>query len=128
MNRRGLPPLARWAFLCALALAVVAMHHVDTAPSGPPATGQHHVVAPAHAPGEGDHPAPGPGSHDSGLLHLCLAVLAALGAIVLACRVLRRHRAHPPRARRAVSAFGAARAPPLRSGRDLLHFACVIRV
>ncbi|PXY38136.1 hypothetical protein BA062_03480 [Prauserella flavalba] len=114
-------PLPRWALLCALALAVVAMHHVGSAP---PAHGPESMPAVA-APAAHEHPAPDHGSHD--LFHLCLAVLAVVGGLLLAAWFLGRvPRAVPP-VRRAVPLWAGARAPPC-SGRDILHLACVIRV
>ncbi|MGW5739877.1 DUF6153 family protein [Amycolatopsis sp. NPDC003861] len=71
--------------LCALAVGVVAMHHVGMA-SAAGATTMHAMAAPgpqvlAAAPDSN------PGEHDPGLhdvLHLCLAVLCAAGALLLA--------------------------------------------
>ncbi|RBM19171.1 hypothetical protein DI005_15825 [Prauserella sp. PE36] len=122
MLRREMGPLPRWALLCALALAVVAMHHVGSAP---PAHGPESMPAVAAATVADGHPAPDHGSHD--LFHLCLAVLAAVGGLLLAAWFLGRVARSVPPVRRAIPLRAGARAPP-RGGRDILHLACVIRV
>ncbi|MBK1784271.1 hypothetical protein [Prauserella cavernicola] len=164
----GLP--ARWALLCALALAVVAMHHVGASPTSPagqatfasPGAPQVSVAVPMHADhaqterlatgvkdqtargnhaNQGTHATQGKqvghanqrdqGNHDghSGheMLHLCLAVLAVIGGLLLAAwfRGLAVHTV--PALRGAVAERSTARAPP-RRGRDHLHLACVLRV
>jgi len=112
----------RVVLLCVLAFCVVAMHHVTSA-SGMPDTAETSVHA---ASGDHDPGMPG-GPHDA--LHLCLAVLAAAGALLVAvvaflvvahggtslCR-LARPRGSPRRGR-----------PPDRAGRSILTSLCVSR-
>lgn len=67
------------------------------------------------------------GMHD--LLHLCMAVVCALG-FALALRLLRRLGAWTP-GERPVIGYRAVRMParpPPRWGRELLHSACVLRL
>ena len=118
--------------LIALALCVVAMHHVGMAESAP-ASPMHSVPAvqletsPPAAPA-GGHPDMPSDAH--GLPHLCLAVLSAVGAallVLLALSSLSR-----PAALSAVSAGPAGSAgpdrPPDRRGRTVLTSLCVLRV
>ncbi|MEU3273903.1 DUF6153 family protein [Saccharomonospora sp. NPDC006951] len=130
MSPRGAVQLARWALLCALALGVVAMHHVGTNPGGHTAhqaASLEHPAGPGQQHDAGDESPGSHGSHDA-LLHLCLAVLTALGGILLAVLFLGRRIESAPRPRNPVTAGMGARAPPVRSGRDIKHLTCVIRV
>lgn len=133
---------ARWLLLCALALAVVAMHHVPAAHGSAemasmtagladgPALAQGGVraepeslavPAAAHAtPSAPDH-----GGHHS--LHLCLAVLAAIALLALVLLGFRAAAAPGPRRRPTLRR--AARPPPSPpAGRLLLAAHCVLRI
>ncbi|MET8849895.1 DUF6153 family protein [Amycolatopsis sp. NPDC004625] len=118
----------RVLLLCALALGVVAMHHVGMADAaggtaihamadpGPPA-------ATGSGSGSGDHD-PG-GLHD--VLHLCLAVLCAAGALLLTVVLFLG-------AARCTTKFSrtiGSRGPPGRGrppdGRRILTSLCVLR-
>ncbi len=121
----------RWLLLCALVLGVILMHHTGTGSPGHDGSTGHAVsavsaavsTAQAEPPADG-HPAPG---HAGDLLHLCLAVLFAAAGLVLTWWLLARAEGPAPVARgRTVKA--PARAPPPRSGRAILHLACVLRV
>lgn len=102
---------ARCLAMFALALGLVLMHH--TVMAGPPAastassTVEHGAGHAAHAD---EHREPSPAGHGDGhagmLLHLCLAVLAALGVLLLVGLPLRLPR--PPDD----GGTGAARATP----------------
>ena len=82
------PVTARCLATFALALGLVLMHH--TVMAGPPAAS---TAAPVvehgaeHAPHAAEHGEPSPAGHGDGhagmLLHLCLAILAALGVLLL---------------------------------------------
>ncbi|SEP53550.1 DUF6153 family protein [Amycolatopsis saalfeldensis] len=122
--------IQRILLLGALALCLVAMHHVSL----PGGTSQAMAPAAAHvtmadqgtAPtaGSGDeHPGMPDGAHT--MLHLCLAVLFAVGALFLALLARRRYSA----ARSAVPAAprGSPSRPPDRRGRLILTSLCVLR-
>ncbi|ASR33891.1 hypothetical protein BAY61_01555 [Prauserella marina] len=131
MTPRGAVLLARWALLCALALGVVAMHHVGTNPgghTGHQATSEkHQAQTSAGHQDTADDKSGSHGTHDA-LLHLCLAVLTALGGILLAVVFLGRRTESASRTRNPLTGGTGARAPPVRSGRDIKHLTCVIRV
>jgi hypothetical protein len=124
---------ARWVLLCALAVAVVAMHHAGTVEADQSmTTGQpaamallQGMAAPIVASGD-------QGQHDSGMnhdmVHLCLAVMDAAVALVVTAWILRvvRSEAFPLVGR--VRGRSRARPPPLRLGRDILLTSCVLRV
>lgn len=133
MTRRGLGAWARWVLLCALAVAVVAMHHVgmvwadQSMTTGQPAVMalQQGMAAPIAARGD-------QGQRDSGMnhdmVHLCLAVMGAAVALVVTAWLFRvvRSEAFPLVGR--VRGRSRARPPPLRLGRDILLTSCVLRV
>jgi hypothetical protein len=125
--------------LCALALGVVAMHHVgmanaagttamhamssDAGPqeaTAPPETGSGHPD-PHHDPG-----LPG-GLHD--VLHLCLAVLCAAGALLLTVVVFLGTSWFTTAFSRAAGSRGSPSRgrPPNRGGRGILTSLCVLR-
>ncbi len=112
--------------LCALALGVVAMHHVGA--EGHPGAA-HAMSAPmlesATPQASGEHPATG-GQHDP--FHLCLAVLAGFAALVLSLWLLFTRRAPDPAATIRTASRALARSPPPRPGRDLLLTTCVFRL
>ncbi|GLY43457.1 hypothetical protein Amsp01_094800 [Amycolatopsis sp. NBRC 101858] len=120
MTRRSVP--ARWLLLCALALAVVAMHHVP-ADHGPV------VAASASMSGELHAGLPMPG-HDGGHspLHDCLAVLTAAVALLLAVVLLCCRATGAVVVRQVPGRRRGARPPPPRSGRLLLAAHCVLRI
>lgn len=111
--------LRKWLLLCALAFALVGMHHIPTAPC------DSHAAAVSHA---AEQPEPEPchtpeSGHD--LLHLCLMVLGFVAGITLAwlllaitgaAGALARHTRAMPRWR-----------PPKLAGRSLLTSVCVLR-
>jgi hypothetical protein len=115
--------------LCLLALGVTAMHHVP--PFGDAANPMAAVSAGMPAMdvdlGSGEHHRPD-GPHD--LLHLCLAVLTAIGALLLlACGLLgRRPEPGIPVRGKCPRGSPAPERPPDRSGRTVLNSLCVLRV
>jgi hypothetical protein len=132
VNRVG--TLQQVILLCALAVGVVAMHHFSVASGMPGAAGvtathaRSEVAAPPPVTGSGEHDPDMPsGMHD--MLHLCLAVLGAVGALLLALVAFLgvswfttafprspRLRGSPRRGR-----------PPDRRGRSILTSLCVLR-
>lgn len=110
--------LRKWLLLCALAFALVGMHHVPAAPC--------HVEASAHAAEQSDTQqqchTPESG-HD--LLHLCLMILGFVAGIALAWLLLSITGAADTLARHA-RAVGRWR-PPKLAGRSLLTSVCVLR-
>ncbi|WP_410641380.1 DUF6153 family protein [Amycolatopsis sp. lyj-346] len=115
--------------LCLLALGVTAMHHVSAsgdAGAGPMAAVSASMPVMDTDLGSGEHHGPD-GAHD--LLHLCLAVLTAIGALLLACARLgwRPEPAIPAR-RKCPRGSPAPERPPDRSGRTVLNSLCVLRV
>ncbi len=113
---------ARWLLLCALALAVVAMHHV---PAGHDPVDS--IAMSASATTHADLPMPG---HDSGHapLHECLAVLTAAVIILLLVTALLKYRAIRVAVVRRCTVRRAARPPPAPAGRLLLAAHCVLRI
>ncbi len=133
---RPMRPVAlRWAFLIALALGIVGMHHIAmpgmeqqprhtmSAAMSPGVSVQTIVEADsACCDGMGGHG----GTHD--MLHLCLAVLCAAAALLLAWLFLRRKAmTFPPRSRRSLSAH-AGRSPPIVHRPTSLSSLCVLRL
>lgn len=142
-----LPAPARWLLLGALVFGVLAMHHVPAPHGG--GMGGMPAVSVAHSPMDapvvvtdpvavvpvpvmstsGD-PIAAPPASDGGhaLLHLCLAVLLAAAGLLLVLAWLRRRRerAVPGSVERGTGGF--ARAPPSRTGRELLTASCVLRI
>ncbi|UOX90575.1 hypothetical protein MUY14_08110 [Amycolatopsis sp. FBCC-B4732] len=115
--------------LCLLALCVTAMHHVSASDDEPHTVATTSVSTSMSAgTGSGEHHAPGPdGAHDT--LHLCLAVLTAIGALLLA-RLLfvRRPEAGNPVPRSYPRGSSIPERPPDRPGRSVLNVLCVLRV
>ncbi|MFE0021149.1 DUF6153 family protein [Amycolatopsis sp. NPDC059021] len=123
--------------LCALALGVIAMHHVSPAngmPCGTPAAVSHlmsageagMVVATASESGHPGMPASG---HE--LLHLCLAVMTAAALLALVLRalvVLSRAAATAVALTGPRGSPGPGRPPDDRRGRGVLTSLCVLRV
>ncbi|MFJ9779107.1 DUF6153 family protein [Amycolatopsis sp. NPDC101161] len=120
--------------LCALALGVVAMHHVGMA-NAAGGTAMHAMSAPgpqaATAP-----PETGSGEHDPGMpgglhdvLHLCLAVLCAAGALLLTVAVLLGTSWFTTTFPRAPGSRGSPSRgrPPDGNGRTILTSLCVLR-
>ncbi|WP_086838391.1 DUF6153 family protein [Amycolatopsis kentuckyensis] len=135
MTAHRLGKVQQVLLLCALALGVVAMHHVGMA-NAAGATAMHAMADPgpqvAGAPME-----TGSGEHDPGLpgglhdvLHLCLAVLCAAGALLLAVVVFlgasRCTVNHRRNGSRGSPGPGRGR-PPDRGGRAILTSLCVLR-
>ncbi|MGW3958519.1 DUF6153 family protein [Amycolatopsis sp. NPDC005003] len=115
--------------LCALALCVVAMHHVSTAmnlqgTSAMPAMPAAQAAVVDAGSGE-QHPGTPDGAHD--LLHLCLAVVSAVVALFLALAAFARSR--PAAVAAPASPRGSPRPerPPDRRGRLILTSLCVLR-
>jgi NO-binding membrane sensor protein with MHYT domain len=140
MTWRGASTWTRWALLCALALGVVAMHHVGMAEMSPSMAGQA-VAVPNQAvlnqavAGQHLSPIPAAGSHephgsgmDHGMLHLCLAVLCAVVAMALALWFLRAVSSGTSVRTGLIRGAAAPRAPPPRPGRDILRTFCVLRI
>ncbi|MGW5722043.1 DUF6153 family protein [Amycolatopsis sp. NPDC003865] len=115
----------RIVLLCALAFCVVAMHHVPSAHGMPATTETSMHAAELPVAASGDHgPGMPAGLHD--VLHLCLAVLAAAGALLAALLVwsqLRTPLFRPARPR----GSPAPGRPPDRAGRTVLASLCVSR-
>jgi hypothetical protein len=122
MSQARMTPLARWVLLCALALGVVAMHHVPE--PGPAMTMDHSVVMAAGVTTEGQQAPDDMGD----MLHLCLAVLGGLLILALTLFLLTSVSKVTTARFRAAPAGVPARAPPWRRGRDILESACVLRV
>jgi hypothetical protein len=118
--------------LFALALCVVAMHHVgmsdsaSAAPMNSTPTAQLET-GPAAAPGD-EHPDMPSDAH--GLLHLCLAVLSAAGAALLALLALWSISRSAALSAAPIGPPGSTRPerPPDRRGRTVLTSLCVLRV
>jgi hypothetical protein len=126
---------------CALVFGLVGMHHLpggagQAMAEAPGAT----VMAAAHAVAQAPCcTAPGPAAallspaHDSGgghdMLHLCLAILLAAAALVLASILRRRSHLRFSAARACPAGAAAGRGPPrFRRCSDLLSSLCVLRV
>ncbi|MFG1645630.1 hypothetical protein ACGFMK_35570 [Amycolatopsis sp. NPDC049252] len=135
MTTNRLGKVQQVVLLCALAVCVVAMHHFSVASgmSGAAEVTASHAmsdvgpeVAPVAGSGEHDPGMPG-GMHD--MLHLCLAVLYAAAALLLALAAflalswLTTTFARSPRLR------GSPRRgrPPDGRGRSILTSLCVLR-
>jgi hypothetical protein len=122
--------------LFALALCVVAMHHVGM-PDSPmggtsaPATQAMSAsqIEPGPAPASGDEH-PGMPGDEHGLLHLCQAVLSAAGAVLLALLALGSlsRPAAPPATSAGLPGSAVPERPPDRRGRTVLTSLCVLRV
>lgn len=124
--------------LCALAVCVVAMHHFSVAAGMPGAAGvtaTHamaevgpEVVAPPPVIDSGEHdPGMPSGMHD--MLHLCLAVLCAAGALLLALAAFLGLSWLTTTFPRSPQLRGSPRRgrPPDRRGRSILTSLCVLR-
>jgi hypothetical protein len=123
--------------LCALAVCVVVMHHFSVASGMPDAAGTTAMHATSDTGPEmlGSPAAPGAGEHDPGtpdgmhdMVHLCLAVLCAAGALLVALAVFLGSwltAAFP----RLPPLRGSPRGgrPPDRGGRSILTSLCVLR-
>ncbi|MBE8523153.1 hypothetical protein ILP97_37645 [Amycolatopsis sp. H6(2020)] len=134
MTAHRLGKVQQVLLLCALALGVVAMHHVGMA-NAAGATAMHAmsdpgtqvVTAPVET-GSGEHDPGLPGGlHD--VLHLCLAVLCAAGALLLAVVVLLRISWFATTFSRPTDSRGSPcrGRPPDRGGRSILTSLCVLR-
>jgi hypothetical protein len=118
--------------LCALALGVMAMHHVSaaTSPSGSAMTHAAPdapiamVAAMSDDSGE-HHPGMPDGAHD--LLHLCLAVLCAVVTFLLTLFLLSRFIMTTVGAPSSPRGSPIPERPPDRRGRRILTSLCVLR-
>ncbi|MCR6488938.1 hypothetical protein M8542_39530 [Amycolatopsis sp. OK19-0408] len=139
MTATGLGKVQQVVLLCALAVCVVAMHHVGLASGMPGVAGvtathdmsdagsQAAVAPPDIGSAEHDPGMPG-GMHD--VLHLCLAVLCAAGALLLTVAAFlgisrftttfscAKHLRGPPSRGRPTHRYG---------GRSILTSLCVLR-
>ncbi|MFF1607594.1 hypothetical protein ACFVYA_07405 [Amycolatopsis sp. NPDC058278] len=133
MTATRLGKVQQVVLLCALAVCVLAMHHVSLSHgmSDAPSTATAHVASgfgPGMAdcaPESGDHdPCMPDGLHD--LLHLCMAVLYAAGALLLAFLGISWLNTTFSRfaGLRGVARRGR---PPDRGGREILTSLCVLR-
>lgn len=117
--------------LCALALCVVAMHHVSTAKDAhggvmAQAVATEQVVTAGMDTVSGDHdPGMPDGAHD--LLHLCLAVMCAIVAFLLTFLTRSRLSAAHMSAVASPRGSPAPDRPPDRRGRVILTSLCVLR-
>jgi hypothetical protein len=130
-NRLG--KLQQVLLLCALAVGVVAMHHVGMANAAATAM---HAVADAGPQAATSPPESSPGEHDPGMpdglhdvLHLCLAVLCAAGALLLAVAVFLGVSWFATTFSRAGDSRGSPSRgrPPRGGGRSILTSLCVLR-
>ncbi|WP_409181230.1 hypothetical protein F9C11_32785 [Amycolatopsis sp. VS8301801F10] len=122
MATSRLGSVQRVLLLFALALGVAVMHHAPSPAAGHAMTSQVSVETHSTAPAaDSGMPA---GEHS--MLHLCLAVLYAAGALVLGLLAFRRYTA-------VTAAFDGTRGspatdrPPDRRGRVVLTSLCVLR-
>ncbi|ATY11625.1 hypothetical protein CU254_15030 [Amycolatopsis sp. AA4] len=122
MATSRLGSVQRVLLLFALALGIAVMHHVPSPGTGHAMTSQVSVETHSSAPAaDSGMPA---GEHS--MLHLCLAVLYAAGALVLGLLAFRRRPA-------AKAVFDGTRGspaadrPPDRRGRVVLASLCVLR-
>ena len=114
--------------LCLLALCVAAMHHVPASSGGPDPTTTSVTAESTGMPDmdSGEHHAPD-GAH--GMLHLCLAVLTAIGALLLAWVLLvRRPGTGILVGEKSSRGSPVPERPPDRRGRTVLNSLCVLRV
>lgn len=118
--------------LCALALCVVAMHHVSMARNTETASVMHampiaQVVSTAVVGTDSGehHPGMPDGAHS--LLHLCLAVVTAAVALFLALVALRQSRPAEVAAPASPRGSPIPGRPPDRRGRLILTSLCVLR-
>jgi hypothetical protein len=110
--------LRRWLLLCALALAVIGMHHVASGTGGPCTPDTASAIHSTHLPeASGQTPCP---SHD--MLHMCLAVFVTAGGVLLLVAI---RTAYPPRPAALVARRRRRRRTP---GRLLLTSVCVLRI
>jgi hypothetical protein len=123
--------LRHWLLLCALVLAVVGMHHVALAPHGTshaaPSSEAHVAAMPAAPAGLSEALTSSDPTTDGGhdLLHLCLAVLAATGGLLLLVLLL--GAGEKPRPLLTTLAVTRLLPPPKPAGRSLLTSVCVMR-
>ncbi|WP_410672151.1 hypothetical protein [Amycolatopsis sp. cmx-4-68] len=124
--------LQQVVLLCAIALGVIAMHHVSVS-HGMRSAAVAHVAAGFEPEMTGSAPAAGSDEHHPGrpngqhdMLHLCLAVLCAVGALLLAFLGISWLTTAFPRF---AGLRGSPRRgrPPDRGGRSILTFFCVMR-
>lgn len=135
--RAGSGRQARWLLLCALALAVVGMHHLALAPHEATPDGTHATAmmsvagAPADAPvapriDSATYPATGAG-HD--LMHLCLAVLFSTGGLLFLAWLLIAVGGPPPKSLASILVLASRRRrSPGPAGRALLTSVCLLRI
>ncbi|MDV6011839.1 DUF6153 family protein [Haloechinothrix sp. LS1_15] len=127
--------VVRWALLLAVIAGVLGMHHLvpggDAAHHGQPAAAAVDAAEHHGANAAGQLPAGG-GFDLHDVLHLCLAILgigAGIGAVLVLFRRLLSIPGHGPPVSPCTPAITAPeRPPPRRTGRDILHRHCVIRV
>ena len=134
MTANRLGKVRQVLLLCALAVGVVAMHHVGMANAAGGTTmhamaaaGPQVVTAPAETSSGGHDPGMPGGLHD--VLHLCLAVLCAAGALLLAVVVFLGISWFTTTFSRAANSRGSPSRgrPPDRGGRGILTSLCVLR-
>ncbi|MFE6615937.1 hypothetical protein [Amycolatopsis sp. NPDC057786] len=136
MTASALSRTQRVFLLGVLAFCLVAMHHLTTSTGMSAMSPAAQVTSVGHGEGtaateqDGGHPT---SPHDDhGFLHLCLAVLGAIGALLAGLGLLfRLSRAHP--VFRAAEPAGPRAPPPParppdRPGRLILNSLCVLRV
>ncbi|MFI5609508.1 hypothetical protein [Amycolatopsis sp. NPDC051903] len=147
----AVPVPARWLLLGALVFGVLVMHHVPAphgggmsgepgmsaspagrvvpvpvSPAGVVASAGFAVATVSAADSPVVSPAPSDGGH--GMLHLCLAVLLAAAGVALVVAWLGRCRDGVPPGPDHRGIAGFARAPPPRTGREVLTASCVLRI
>ncbi|MDN5750215.1 MAG: DUF6153 family protein [Pseudonocardia sp.] len=128
--RRGVSGTRRTLLLAGLVtgllLGLVAMHHLSVAPEGPvPAAAMSHAAAPAaHDSPPSPHDG---GAYDTGLLHLCLAILTAVAVLVVSTAAWRRQGPLTRARRAAVSRLWTAPRAPPPTAPARLALLCVLR-
>ncbi|SFQ79149.1 hypothetical protein [Amycolatopsis rubida] len=126
MATSRLGSVQRVLLLFALALGVAVMHHVPSPGAGHAMTSQMSVEAHSVAPALAAATDSGMPAGEHSMLHVCLAVLYAAGALVLGLLAFRRRTA-------AQAIFDGTRGspaagrPPGRRGRAVLTSLCVLR-
>ncbi|MFE3178581.1 hypothetical protein ACFXPA_48990 [Amycolatopsis sp. NPDC059090] len=121
MATSRLGSVQRVLLLFALALGIAVMHHVPSPGAGHAMTSQMSVVASHDVAADSGMPA---GEHS--MLHLCLAVLYAVGALVMGLLAFRRYTAVKT-VFDGTRGSPAADRPPDRRGRLVLTSLCVLR-
>ncbi len=109
-----------------LVVGLVGMHHLAVAPSLDVAPVSHMPEDPPAEVGDAAPPHDG-GTHESGLLHLCLAVLTAVAVLIASVVEWRRSSAEPSVRRVAMPRSRTAPRAPPPTAPARLALLCVLR-